>query len=309
MLKIFSRNTFTKVLLTLMSVPALAGGEGWTEDYEAAKTQAAEEGKTLLMDFTGSDWCGWCIKLDKEVFSKDAFKAYAEDNLVLVMLDYPRNNNQTGEVKAQNAALKDEFGIRGFPTIYLTDAAGLPYAKTGYVAGGPEKYIKHLEELKQKLVERDQHLDAAAAAEGIEKAKHLDKAMQALGMEMALSHYGETVKQIMDLDAENEAGLKKQYQSLYLAQQHRAAISEIMRGAQLDPAGAATKLDKLLEDEAVSDEVRQEALFNKAQIQSAIKVDKSAVKATLTAAVEADPESRLGAHIKAILAKHFADVE
>ena len=174
----------TMTALCLLTAPAFAGGEGWTHDYEAANTQATEQKKDMLLDFTGSDWCGWCIKLVDEVFSKDDFKAYADKNLVLVELDFPRDKSKVSEeTRAQNEKLKDQFGIRGYPTIYLTDGTGKPYARTGYKAGGPEAYIAHLEELKQVRVERDEHFAAAKKAEGIEKAKHLFAAMQAVGAE------------------------------------------------------------------------------------------------------------------------------
>ena len=89
-------------LLAISAAPVLAGGEGWTHDMQAAMKQAAEEKKDLLLDFTGSDWCGWCIKLDSEVFSKDAFQSSAPKNCVLVKLDYPQNEALvTPEIKAR----------------------------------------------------------------------------------------------------------------------------------------------------------------------------------------------------------------
>ena len=84
-------------LLTLVSITFLGlvatafAGDGWLTDFEAAKAKAKAENKPMLLDFTGSDWCGWCVKLDKEVFSKAAFKDYADAELVLVEIDFPRN--------------------------------------------------------------------------------------------------------------------------------------------------------------------------------------------------------------------------
>jgi len=101
----------------------------------------------MLLDFTGSDWCGWCIKLKKEVFTKAAFKKYADAELVLVELDFPRNKPQSQEIKEQNEALAKKYGIRGFPTIVLLSPEGELVGKTGYRRGGAEAYVKHLEEL------------------------------------------------------------------------------------------------------------------------------------------------------------------
>lgn len=116
----------------------------WLTSFEEAKKVAAEKDLPILVDFSGSDWCGWCIKLDKEVFSKVEFKKYAKNNLVLFMVDFPRSKEQPVEIKKQNEALAQQYGVRGFPTVLLLDATGQQIGKTGYQRGGPEKYIEHI---------------------------------------------------------------------------------------------------------------------------------------------------------------------
>lgn len=98
--------------------------KGWSDNYAASLAQAKEEKKMVLLDFTGSDWCGWCVKLDEEVFSKGPFKSFAKKNLVLVELDYPHGKTQSDEVKKQNSELKSKFAISGYPTLILVDAEG-----------------------------------------------------------------------------------------------------------------------------------------------------------------------------------------
>lgn len=150
-------------LLALILTPLAAiGAEGWLTDFEAAKKQAAAEKKDILVDFTGSDWCGWCIKLKKEVFDLPAFEA-ATKKFVLVELDFPNKKPQSDEVKTKNRAAQQKYGITGFPTILLMDAQGEVYARTGYKAGGPEKYVSHLQELtKQNTPEGKKALAAEA---------------------------------------------------------------------------------------------------------------------------------------------------
>lgn len=133
-------------LLVISNIVAVAG-DGWLTNFEEAKKVAAKKNLPILADFSGSDWCGWCIKLDNEVFSKEEFKKYAKDNLVLFMADYPRAAKQSAEIKKQNEALAKQYGIRGFPTVLVLDSAGKQIAKTGYQAGGPEKYIEHIKSL------------------------------------------------------------------------------------------------------------------------------------------------------------------
>ena len=101
------------------------------------------------MDFTGSDWCGWCIKLNKEVFSQPEFKEYATKNLVLMTVDFPRGKQIPTEVKAQNELLAGKFGIQGFPTIVVLNAEGKMVGQLGYTEGGPKAFIAELEKLKK----------------------------------------------------------------------------------------------------------------------------------------------------------------
>ena len=171
-------------LLALLLTPLAAlGAEGWLTDFEAAKKQAAAEKKDILVDFTGSDWCGWCIKLDKEVFSTPAFKA--QKDFVLVSLDFPRRKEIPADQKAKNEALMRQWGVRGFPTIILTNAKGEAYSQTGYKPGGPEAYLAHLAELRQqnnaagiKAFGERQAAQAAAAAKDAERGAKLKAAIE-----------------------------------------------------------------------------------------------------------------------------------
>ena len=120
----------------------------WLTDLDEGIKVAKAENKAILVDFTGSDWCGWCIRLKKEVFDQKEFAAARKD-FVLVELDYPQKKKQPAEEKAKNKALAEKFGIEGFPTIMLLDSNGEPFAQTGYEAGGPVKYLAHLAELSK----------------------------------------------------------------------------------------------------------------------------------------------------------------
>lgn len=119
----------------------------WLTDFEKAQKLAKDSGKPILVNFSGSDWCYWCIKLDKEVFHEKAFKEYAAENLVLMLVDTPSKTKQPAELKKQNDALKAQFSIRGFPTVILLDSEGKKVAQTGYKDGGAEKYVEHIKSL------------------------------------------------------------------------------------------------------------------------------------------------------------------
>lgn len=126
-----------------------AAKPGWLTSYEQAQKEAQAKNRLLLMDFTGSDWCGWCIMLDKEVFSKPEFKEYASKNLVLLELDFPRMKKMPPDVTAQNEKLAVKYGIQGFPTVVVFDSSGKPLGALGYQAGGPQAFIAQLEKLRK----------------------------------------------------------------------------------------------------------------------------------------------------------------
>jgi protein disulfide-isomerase len=136
----------TMALLIGLAQSACAETE-WVTDYEKAKAEAAERNVPILVNFSGSDWCGWCIKLEREVFSKPAFAQYAQENLVMLLLDFPRRKPQEDDVKARNRKLMEQFSVQGFPTILVVDATGKELARTGYQRGGADAYVEHIKSL------------------------------------------------------------------------------------------------------------------------------------------------------------------
>jgi protein disulfide-isomerase len=131
------------------SPSAPASKAGWLTSLADAQQQAKARQKLLLLDFTGSDWCGWCIKLDREIFSKPEFKEYANKNLVLLEVDFPQRKQLPPELVAQNERLAVQYRIQGFPTILVLDSEGKPVGALGYTPGGPQAFIAELERLRK----------------------------------------------------------------------------------------------------------------------------------------------------------------
>ena len=128
--RIFVRFGLSAMLL-LAALPPLRAADAWLTDLEAAKKQAAAEKKDILVDFTGSDWCVWCIRLKKEVFDQKAFEPAAKD-FVFVELDFPRGKQQDPAVKAKNEALAKQFSIE--VTLQIDHKL---------IQSGPYKVIRH----------------------------------------------------------------------------------------------------------------------------------------------------------------------
>lgn len=200
--------------------PAAAKSEAaeWVADFDAAAAKAKAAGKDLLVDFTGSDWCGWCIKLHDEVFSKDEFLSAATKDYVLVALDYPRGAEAKAKVPnpARNEELQRKYGIRGFPTILLMTPDGEVYAQGSYQQGGAAPYVEYLAKIRKdgkaavaEAAALQKELDAAkddAKAAIVEKA--LTKLAAAEPGSAIGGRYAKIAQAGLALDPKDEKGVK-----------------------------------------------------------------------------------------------------
>ena len=138
------------LLAALALVQAGAAELEWLTDLPQAQAKAKTEKRMVLLDFTGSDWCIWCVRLKEEIFSKPEFAEYAKKNLVLAEVDFPRKKQISEQQKKANRALADKYGIKGYPTLIILEGDGKKAGKLGYMRGGPKPFIAELEKLKSK---------------------------------------------------------------------------------------------------------------------------------------------------------------
>lgn len=111
-----------------------------------ALERAQATNKLVLIDFTGSDWCGWCKELDQQTLSRPEFRDFAAKNLEIVVVDFPKNRELPGDEAAQNRSLKTHYGVQGFPTLVLLDAGGREIGRQrGFLPGGPTAMITWIE--------------------------------------------------------------------------------------------------------------------------------------------------------------------
>jgi len=177
--------------IALLTATALTAQDAnhlkWYDDFDVAAAAAKKANKDLLVDFTGSDWCGWCIKLHKEVFDHAEFDQGVKDHFILVALDFPRGEEAKAKVPnpERNRELQTKYGVRGFPTILLMTPEGDVFGKTGYQAGGPAKYVESLDKMrtegKKNLVEIRALTEQYGAAQGADRQKILATAINKLG--------------------------------------------------------------------------------------------------------------------------------
>jgi thioredoxin-related protein len=280
----------------------------WTEDHPAALKQAKAEKKDVLLDFTGSDWCIWCQKLHKEVFDTEAFKKAAPGHFVLVELDFPNKAKQADELKKQNADLKKKFSVRGFPTIFLTDAEGRVYAQTGYKPGGAEKYLESLEQCRQHRIARDEKWAAAAKASGGERARLLAEGLQALqNNEVALKHYTTEIAEIAQLDADGKAGGKdicdKMKAEVAAEAKYNETLNGILKNVRTDAAGTMEKLCSLAEDKTLTLAQRQQSMGIAGKVAVRESKDNAKARELFAKAIAMDPKSEIAEDLKSELGK------
>jgi len=138
----------TTLLLIGITIGMQAQELVWYTDVAKATEASQSQNKPLMLFFTGSDWCGWCKRLQSEVFFTNEFKEWAKKNVIAVELDFPRTKQLSPEITSQNQNLQQMFAVRGYPTVWFVNSTikdkQISFEKlgsTGYVAGGPQNWI------------------------------------------------------------------------------------------------------------------------------------------------------------------------
>ena len=230
---------FKRTLCAAMALVALAPAWAveWMTDLDAAKAKAAAENKAVLVDFTGSDWCGWCIRLRKQVLDTPAFEQYAKDKFVFMEVDVPRNPKFDKELRARNEKLCDQYGVDGFPTI-------LVLTPQGDVVGGFNGYMPSVAEAAAPLdaaLEVASLLRKADSQQGAEQLATLVQAYKAIPAEMRSCAAGLKAR-IVALDPQDTSGLRYQQQVEDQRAEFKRALSAVAFKAD-----AIEKIDKALE--------------------------------------------------------------
>ncbi len=185
-MKIFLRSLVLVVFLVInhgvfasdVRIDGAEVGE-WTMDYDAALELAAEKDLPILLNFTGSDWCIWCKRMDAQVFAQDAWKGYASENVVLVTLDFPRNKSIVPEVlQKRNDQLKQQYGIQGYPTYVVLESDGK--TRLGQLGAGTDKTAESFIQEFEGLMKMSASYLAALTKKDPTKAAAMKEAIKEL---------------------------------------------------------------------------------------------------------------------------------
>ncbi|MBK1884084.1 thioredoxin family protein [Luteolibacter pohnpeiensis] len=291
-------------IVLFASASCLSAGESlWETNFATAKSRAAEEKKDMLLDFTGSDWCAWCIKLRKEVFNQPGFTEAAPQNYVLVELDYPNDKSkQSAEEQSQNKDLLETYPITGYPTVLLCDASGKPYASTGYMEGGPEAYLPNLSKLQKHKQERNEAFAKAEDLQGLAKAKQLIAGLELLELPPAIvsAAYPEVMASIEAADPEDVTGFASAAKAQQQLQDFLMNLGELRSKGDME--ATLKYIDGKLADSSIKGDLRQQIYGHKAGTLAYANRKPEAIKVLETAIKEA-PE---GSHTEEL--KQFIDI-
>ncbi len=298
------KNILMMAGLVAAVAPAYAAIE-WTTDLDAAKAKAAAEGKAILIDFTGSDWCGYCIRLEKEVFNTPEFASFANDHFLYVQVDIPNNVSKIGtELYNKNQQLCKQYKISGFPTIMVMSPEG--YITGGFVGGSNMQRTK---DSLSAALSNGEKLKQALKLQGSEKAKLMAEIHFSLPADLQNANEA-MVKDIADADTDNVTGIK----DLAKAAQELETIEKQLYATARTPEKALPIIDEALKTCYPSN--REKLLEYKGQaimamVNSKLQVaeteaDVTAIKELMMQLVECAPADRKEVFRKKI-EKDFAD--
>ena len=303
------KNIFLASAAAAIVAPAFASVE-WMTDFEAAKAKSVAENKPMLIDFTGSDWCTWCIKLKQDVLSKTEFEQYIADKFIPVEVDVPQNAAKVGgeEQLEKNRQICEEYGVEGFPTVMVV-------TPEGGVAGGIGHSVD-MEEALQLLntaLINVETLEKAKSLQGIEKAKLLLPVYVALSESFAKAARS-LRDEIVALDPQDELGMQQQVR---IEEQREQLMEKLSTVGEGDYAAAIAVLDDAIQTALPEnvDEFRdmkinliQDKIYMRLSSAQTVE-DVNAVKdMLLNEFIPAIPEEDQ-AEIKAEIEKNFADPE
>jgi tetratricopeptide (TPR) repeat protein len=260
-------------ILLASDAPGAEPGAKWMTRLDEAQRVAAKDGRDLFILFTGTEWCLPCVQFEADVLSRPEFARGAEP-FVLVKLEFPKSDDEIPADRRDDLiAWRERYGVRAFPSVFLADAAGRPYAATGHLEIGAAEYVQRLGKLREAKGRRDAALSKskASTATGAEKARQLDAALSALALEdqgaeqrreLLVRIYRPEIDQILALDPENASGLRDRYRELLddKEERDRLAAMDVRFAAAMKEHGADAAL-KLIDDElqrAASAELRKE---------------------------------------------------
>lgn len=229
----FTAALFVAFSANNLSAASVASKLNWTTNFDEAQIKAKREKKSLLLFFTGSDWCGWCHKLENEALETNDFRDAIGDQFIFLVVDFPLKTPLDPNLTAQNKALQDKYAVKGFPTVVLLDENGQLIGSTGYRPGGGKAYADHLKKMVEDFRGYKQKISK------IDPSKTDSKDLESL--------YGKACELCRKEDSYRivKLGLQKKENHFFLLERYRQLADE---GQIHEPEAKAIKIELLSKD-------------------------------------------------------------
>jgi len=289
--------TMVLSLLLVTMFSSLNAEVKWQTDMKEAQKSATAQGKDIFAFFTGSDWCTYCIMLEKEVFKKENFLEDLEKKYVLLKVDFPQRKPLPKPEQIKNDQLSEDYSIQGFPTVLLLDSSGRAFGRTGYKGLGPKEYNEHLNELAMHKSVRDENFAAANKLEGIKKAEALITALKSLG-DVPTLHYKGIQEEIFKADPEDKTGYKKNIVLKEKLVGMEEAIVKLIETGK--PEEALGMINKFIDEHSPEGEDKQKALLFKIYTYKKDSVNLDEVDKLMDSIIAIDPKTETAENAKGI---------
>jgi thiol-disulfide isomerase/thioredoxin len=250
--------------LAWLLIPRAHAEEPWLLEFDEAQTAAQRDGKDLLIDFSGSDWCAPCKWLKDKILTRTEFIERASKHFVLLDIDDLARKPMPEGRKERYQKLQQRFGIETFPSMVLATPEGLPYAETTYLQSitDPVAYWKHLEPLQQRGQRLREALARAKKLEGREVAEAFVGGLVEVHAGFVPQFYGEYVRELRQRDPGDETG----YLTFLDGRRALAALQQQVKDKGVG-ATDAEAVDALIEKHKLQGETLQDALILRALVQ------------------------------------------
>lgn len=284
-------------LITPVSGAETPGTEAWSSHFELAKNRAVHSGKDLLVCFTLDKWNPASRKMSEQVLSDATFQSALSESFELVWMDL----SDAQDAQERAGELKEHFEIASFPSVVLASSQGVPYAITGFVPGGVESYLDHLQTLYQENQERELLIQSAAAYSNLERVKILASAIPQLGGNLSARFYGDMMRDVIDGDPQDQTGVMGDFR------RQLAEFEFSLNMKRLETAQKWEEMVKLTEEYLTANDLQeaqiQAALMCRYKVQSQ-QGDWDGMVQSLAQVVEIDPASPDGLRANDILQEY-----
>ena len=263
----------------------------WHSRYTAAVEEAKAQNKDLLIVFTGSNWIDICKTFEKDILMQPDFIDPVSQKYSLLKLEFPKDNRLPAALASEYQLLKTAYRVRGFPTVLVTDSAGLPFGLNGYQPITAENYARTMLAMVKGREIRDAATNRAASLKGAKKVDALVESVPELPGSLAARYYRKEMEEVINLDPKNKSGRADHFKKMLADVDYSSEMQRLAEQVQYEKMIELT--DSYIKEQNLSGELLQRTLMDKLSVLRKQKNTEGVVR-TLLEVVSVEPKSQFG---------------